>query len=152
MLTLEQKSKVKNILSDAEKSIKEAIGCDLHLIATHNSGLKIVLTNELEKTVNQLTRDEILRRVIVEVTGVKWIDIESKRRKREQATARHLYCYFAYNWVRFSWNVTAANVGRVDHTSAMYSAQTVEDLVSCNDEKMKLLFTQIKNKLNAALL
>lgn len=152
MLTPEIKTQLLEIINQADAKVTQIANCDVRLVLVDPAGQLVQLKGEPDRHLTAIKKDKILRDIIIEVTGVEWHDIESKRRKREFVMARQLYMYFAYYWVKYSFKVAANNVGGRDHSTAIHSCNTVKDLVDTDYEEMKLWFTQIKIKLNSVLL
>jgi chromosomal replication initiator protein len=151
MLTIEMKSKVMPILKKAEIDVAAATGRDLKIVALDSSGQMLNLDADLSSAKVNVEKDDVLRSAIVEVFGEDWPIIISRKRTRELVMARQLYCWYARFWVKMSFKKIGTNIGGKDHTTAMHSCQTVQDLLGSKDALMSGRFIQVQDKLNSFL-
>jgi chromosomal replication initiator protein len=149
MLNVEMKSKVMPILKKAEIDVAVAIGRDLKIVALDSSGQMLNLDADLSSAKVNIEKNDVLKSAIIEVFGEDWLKIISRKRSRELVMARQLYCWYARFWVKMSFKMIGKNIGGKDHTTAIHSCQTVQDLLDSKNEQMSGRFIQVQNKLNS---
>jgi chromosomal replication initiator protein len=103
-----------------------------------------MLTNQ---AIPKSKRIVILITVIEEVCQVKWSEVQGRSRKRQIVTARHLFCLFAKSFCHLTLDSIGKKLDNRDHTTAMHSIQTVNNLIDANDEVMTVLYQAIKERL-----
>lgn len=75
--------------------------------------------HELERVLN----------IVCEETKVHPMKVRGRSRKRDIVMARHMYCYFGYNYANCTYNFIAESIGR-DHTTALNSITVVDNLLT----------------------
>ena len=101
-------------------------------------GINIDLAREvMENFVSELDREitpEIIRRTVAEHYGVELANLESKTRKRPVVLARQISMFLMKEHTTNSLKAIGRMFGGRDHSTVLYSINTVKDLMSTSDE------------------
>ena len=81
---------------------------------------------------------------VVEVTGVYANAITGKRRNKEIAMARHLFCYLGRMHTNASQDVIGRFLGNRHHSTVIHSIKSANDMIDTNYE----VFVDMLNECN----
>lgn len=88
-----------------------------------------------------------LIRIVCEETGIEIGQIRTKTRKREIVIARQLLVYYARMWFGLSYAELGGLIGGRDHTTAIHSRQSIQDLLDTKDEGICYLVSRITKRI-----
>lgn len=143
LITEDMRKQVKEVLLRASEDITVIVGRKVTVECKEWQDGSLSAQNE---------KDELLRKIICEVCEVTWEQVTDKSRKRDVVIARHLYCHFAYKWVRMSYGSIGEIVGGRDHTTALHACQAVKDALDSNNFILQQYHKSISIKIKAASL
>jgi chromosomal replication initiation ATPase DnaA len=114
--------------------------------------VKVYAVKASEVSISETTRrDNLLRKIVSEVTGLNWNVIASKKRDRELVEARQLYCVFAKKFLNISLKEIAKNIARDDHSTVIHSINTIKDLLETDHASIVSKYKVITDRLNQAI-
>lgn len=102
-------------------------------------------TYSLTKRVGKYTAKSIALKVSYEL-GINMSDMKSKSRKRPIVIARQIAMYFIRKYTKTTLKQIGKMFGNRDHSTVIYSCDTVEDLMQTN-KKFNSLISRINRSL-----
>ncbi|MGA0232866.1 MAG: chromosomal replication initiator protein DnaA, partial [Saprospiraceae bacterium] len=124
------------ICFNIKNNIRELEGVMISLLAQsnlNNREIDIELAKEIiQKFVTQINKGitvENIARLVAEHFDVPIETLSSKTRKRQVVIARQLSMYLAKNYTKSSLKTIGDNFGGKDHSTVIYSINTVRDLI-----------------------
>lgn len=125
---------IKEKLTEWQDELRRMTGNFRVALAAH---IEPILSNELDGVIG----------VVCEETGVEIGRIRTKTRKREVVIARQLLVYYGRLWCGLSYSELGGLIGGRDHTTAIHSRATIEDLIDSKDEAVCYLVKRINKRL-----
>jgi len=146
------------ICFNIKKNIRELEGVIISLLAQanlNNRTIDIDLAKEvIQKFVTQDNKGisvENIAKLVAEHFQVPVETLSSKTRKRDIVIARQLSMYLAKNYTEDSLKSIGANFGGKDHSTVIYSINTVRDLID-TDTIFKDLVSELEKKVEMSLI
>ncbi len=146
------------ICFNIKKNIRELEGVIISLLAQanlNNRNIDIDLAKEvIQKFVTQDNKGisvENIAKLVAEHFQVPVETLSSKTRKRDIVIARQLSMYLAKNYTEDSLKSIGANFGGKDHSTVIYSINTVRDLID-TDTIFKDLVSELEKKVEMSLI
>jgi chromosomal replication initiation ATPase DnaA len=105
----------------------EACRVDIQTLIGKPCTLHLVIVDDVDSVA-------YLEQVICEVFGVTSEDIRGRSRKEPKINARQFFCYY----LKTTLGLGPVAIGRIinkDHTTAIYSCDTIANLLSVHDSK-----------------
>jgi chromosomal replication initiation ATPase DnaA len=103
----------------------EQCRADIQTIIGKPCTLHLVVVNDVDSVA-------YLEQIICEIFSITSEEIRSKSRKERIKDARHFFCYY----LKTTLGLGPVAIGRIvnkDHTSAIHSCRTIENLLSIHD-------------------
>lgn len=146
------------ICFNIKKNIRELEGVMISLLAQsnlNNREIDIELAKEIiQKFVTQINKGisvENIARLVAEHFDVPIETLSSKTRKRQVVIARQLSMYLAKNYTKSSLKTIGDNFGGKDHSTVIYSINTVRDLID-TDSLFKDTVAELEKKVELSLM
>jgi chromosomal replication initiator protein len=146
------------ICFNIKNNIRELEGVIISLLAQanlNNRNIDIDLAKEvIQKFVTQDNKGisvENIAKLVAEHFQVPVETLSSKTRKRDIVIARQLSMYLAKNYTEDSLKSIGANFGGKDHSTVIYSINTVRDLID-TDTIFKDLVAELEKKVELSLI
>jgi len=140
------------ICFNIKNNIRELEGVMISLLAQsnlNNREIDIELAKEIiQKFVTQINKGitvENIARLVAEHFDVPIETLSSKTRKRQVVIARQLSMYLAKNYTKSSLKTIGDNFGGKDHSTVIYSINTVRDLID-TDSLFKDTVAELEKK------
>lgn len=149
---------IEYICYNIKNNIRELEGVMISLLAQsnlNNREIDIDLAKEvIQKFVSQVNRSisvENIAKLVAEHFEVPIEKLSSKTRKRSVVIARQLSMYLAKNYTKSSLKTIGDNFGGKDHSTVIYSINTVRDLID-TDTLFKDTVAELVKKVEMSLL
>ena len=149
---------VEYICFNIKNNIRELEGVMISLLAQanlNNRSIDTELAKEvIQKFVTQIHRGisvENIAKLVAEHFAVPVEKLSSKTRKRSVVIARQLSMYLAKNYTKSSLKTIGDNFGGKDHSTVIYSINTVKDLID-TDTLFKDTVAELEKKVEMSLL
>jgi len=146
------------ICFNIKNNIRELEGVMISLLAQsnlNNREIDIELAKEIiQKFVTQINKGitvENIARLVAEHFDVPIETLSSKTRKRQVVIARQLSMYLAKNYTKSSLKTIGDNFGGKDHSTVIYSINTVRDLID-TDSLFKDTVAELEKKVELSLM
>lgn len=146
------------ICFNIKNNIRELEGVMISLLAQanlNNRDIDIELAKEIiQKFVTQINRGitvENIARLVAEHFDVPLETLSSKTRKRQVVIARQLSMYLAKHYTKSSLKTIGDNFGGKDHSTVIYSINTVRDLID-TDAIFKDTVAELEKKVELSLM
>jgi len=146
------------ICFNIKNNIRELEGVMISLLAQsnlNNREIDIELAKEIiQKFVTQINKGitvENIARLVAEHFDVPIETLSSKTRKRQVVIARQLSMYLAKNYTKSSLKTIGDNFGGKDHSTVIYSINTVRDLID-TDSLFKDTVAELEKKVEFSLM
>ena len=146
------------ICFNIKNNIRELEGVIISLLAQanlNNRNIDIELAKEvIQKFVTQDNKGisvENIAKLVAEHYSIPVETLSSKTRKRQVVIARQLSMYLAKNYTEDSLKSIGANFGGKDHSTVIYSINTVRDLID-TDAIFKDVVSELEKKVELSLL
>jgi len=146
------------ICFNIKNNIRELEGVMISLLAQsnlNNRQIDIELAKEIiQKFVTQINKGitvENIARLVAEHFDVPIETLSSKTRKRQVVIARQLSMYLAKNYTKSSLKTIGDNFGGKDHSTVIYSINTVRDLID-TDSLFKDTVAELEKKVELSLM
>jgi len=146
------------ICFNIKRNIRELEGVIISLLAQanlNNRSIDIDLAKEvIQKFVTQDIKGisvENIAKLVADHFEVPVEKLSSKTRKRSIVIARQLSMYLAKNYTKDSLKAIGANFGGKDHSTVIYSINTVRDLID-TDTIFKDLVAELEKKVELSLI
>ncbi len=146
------------ICFNIKNNIRELEGVIISLLAQanlNNRNIDIELAKEvIQKFVTQDNKGisvENIAKLVAEHYEIPVETLSSKTRKRQVVIARQLSMYLAKNYTEDSLKSIGANFGGKDHSTVIYSINTVRDLID-TDAIFKDVVSELEKKLDLSLI
>lgn len=92
----------------------------------------------------------ILAGIVCDVCEVKWSDVTGTSRKGLLVIARHLYCYFSYEYQKKKLKDIAQVLSR-DHTTILHSINHIKNMVEVSDDLYLTYYNEIEKRITQYL-
>ncbi len=149
---------VEYICFNIKNNIRELEGVMISMLAQanlNNRNIDTELAKEIiQKFVTQVHRGisvENIAKLVAEHFSVPVEKLSSKTRKRSVVIARQLSMYLAKNYTKSSLKTIGDNFGGKDHSTVIYSINTVRDLID-TDNLFKNTVAELEKKVEMSLL
>jgi chromosomal replication initiator protein len=146
------------ICFNIKNNIRELEGVIISLLAQanlNNRNIDIELAKEvIQKFVTQDNKGisvENIAKLVAEHYEIPVETLSSKTRKRQVVIARQLSMYLAKNYTEDSLKSIGANFGGKDHSTVIYSINTVRDLID-TDAIFKDVVSELEKKVELSLI
>jgi chromosomal replication initiator protein len=80
---------------------------------------------------------EMVIESVEQVMGIPFKKIQSNRRFRPLTQARNMYCYFTYQYLKWTLNEIGKTIGGRDHTTVLHNINVYHDLCFSDAEYEK---------------
>jgi len=146
------------ICFNIKNNIRELEGVMISLLAQsslNNRKVDIDLAKEIiQKFVTQINKGitvENIAKLVADHFNVPIETLSSKTRKRQVVIARQLSMYLAKNYTKSSLKTIGDNFGGKDHSTVIYSINTVRDLID-TDSIFKDTVAELEKKVELSLM
>lgn len=152
------KNVMEYICFNIKNNIRELEGVMISLLAQsslNNRTIDIELAKEIiQKFVTQVNKGitvENIAKLVADHFQVPIETLSSKTRKRQVVIARQLSMYLAKNYTKSSLKTIGDNFGGKDHSTVIYSINTVRDLID-TDSIFKDTVAELEKKVELSLM
>lgn len=146
------------ICFNIKNNIRELEGVMISLLAQsnlNNREVDVELAKEIiQKFVTQINKGitvENIAQLVADHFNVPLETLSSKTRKRQVVIARQLSMYLAKNYTKSSLKTIGDNFGGKDHSTVIYSINTVRDLID-TDSMFKDTVAELEKKVELSLM